>query len=164
MKRILFLTTLVLSLTLNCIAQPHGTRRPHMNNHGGPRPSFEQYMNEKTSFILSEMQLSSADSAKFVPMFKDLQVAKAELMRKYGSSRRVNASIRRNEPVADSLKVKAALDEAALQVEDAELEKQFLQKLSAEFPAEQVNLYTQAVRKFKDEVMKKRVQPRNSAN
>ncbi|MBO7379925.1 MAG: hypothetical protein J6U31_09300 [Bacteroidales bacterium] len=123
----------------------------------GGRVSFEQFLAHKTQFLLKEMQLPAEDSARFVPIYKDLQKEKGDLMRRYRKSREVGHRIRRGENVPDSLYAFAVFSDAQLQIEDAQLDKAYLEKFAKVLTPQQLYSYQEAERKFRDSLAR---QPR----
>lgn len=150
MKKIITISIIMLSFVA-LMAQGRPERNGAMQR--SQRPSFEQFMAEKTQFMLAEMKLPQADSAKFVPVFQELQKAKGELMRRYGSMRETYMRIRRNEQIADSLYIKAVMNESELQVADARLEQEYLVKFSKVLTPKQLFDYNEANKKFKNSFM-----------
>ena len=68
MKKILVSLFFVLVGVLSLSAQNNHDRRRGDN---GNRPSFEQFMAEKTNFMVKEMNLNAADSTRFVALYMD---------------------------------------------------------------------------------------------
>lgn len=112
--------------------------------------SFEQFLNFKTHFMLKEMDLPAADSAKFVPLYKELQQEKGKLMRKYRGGRNANHQIQKGGQIPDSVYLKAVYQNADLQIEDAKLDRDFLNKLAKVLKPKQLYKYQEAERKFRD--------------
>lgn len=119
------------------------------------RPSFEQFMAEKIRFLVQEMKLNASDSANFVVVYQQLQKEKGDLMRKYHSNREIARRIRSGETMPDSLYLKIVMSDAQLQVEDAQLEKTYLEKLSKVLTAKQLYEYQWAERKFRNSFMQR---------
>lgn len=143
------------------LAMAQGNGQPRRDMQHGSRPSIEDFMAEKTRFMLKEMHLSAADSAKFVPLFTELQKEKADLIRKYGSGmREVSMKLRRNEAVADSMYVKIVMNEAEMQVADAMVEKKYLEMFQTILTPQQLFNYQNAARKFKSNMMNRPQQRR----
>lgn len=166
MKKLII--TCILLFTALCFTVLFAQSRPTQHGHhngaaGSSRPSFEQFMAEKTQFMLNEMKLPAADSANFVPLYQALQREKGELLKQYSETRKVYMRMRNNEPVADSLYIKAVMSDAALQVADAQLEETYLQKFSKVLSPRQLFSYQEATKKFKNSFMSNRPH-RNGAN
>ena len=147
------LIMIILACLLCITAQPQGARQSNPQAHGGF--SFEQYQQDKCDFIVKEMELSEADINKFLPTYKELLKAKSELYHKYGKSRRVMRDVREGKQVPDSIMQHASQDASQLQVEDAKLEQEYLQKFEKLLTPVQIIRLQEAEQKFKNEMMKR---------
>lgn len=150
MKKILSLFVLLLSCTI-CL---YGQNR--RNGDEEKRPSFEQFLAHKTSFMVREMQLNEADSVRFVGVYMQLQKEKGELMRKYHTGHEVFQKIKAGTEWPDSLYLRIVFNDAQLQMEDTQLERQYLDKFSKILTPKQLFMYMMADRKFKNSFMQRR--------
>lgn len=141
--------SLVTSIGAMCFAQTEqsGDKK---NLH----PSFEEFMAQRTHFFIQEMKLNDADSAKFVGVYKNLMKDKGELMHKYHVDREVWRKIRSGESLPDSIYVRLVNNDAKMQVEDAQLELQYVEHLSKVLTPKQVFEYRQAEKKFRSNFMR----------
>lgn len=153
MKKFILFFGLVLLLT-NALAQNHGMR----GGRGQGRPSFEQFMNERISFLVSEMKLNKADSVNFVGVYHQMMKEKGELMMKYRGGRELMHRLYNGETVPDSLYTRFIDNETQLQVEDAQLEKDYVAKFLKVLTPKQLFEYRIAEKKFKNNLMRR---PRN---
>ena len=128
----------------------------HKPQSGHERQSFEQFMASKTRFLVQEMKLEAADSVRFVEVYQQLMKDKGALMHRYHQNRDVMHRIRKGEVVADSVYTRLVNDEAALQVEDAQLEQSYLERFSKVLTPRQLYDYRMAEKKFKNNFMKKK--------
>ena len=124
----------------------------------GKHPGFEKFLQEKVSFILAEMRLPASDSARFVPVYKELQQAKGKLFAKYSVAAR---NLRcwhkehKGEPAPDSLYLRAVRSEAQLNLEDARLEQQYIERFEKILKPRQLSDYMRAEKKFKAKFMRR---------
>lgn len=157
MKKILVCLFFVLVGVLSLSAQ---------NNHGrrgdnGNRPSFEQFLAEKTNFMVKEMCLNATDSTHFVTLYMQLQKEKGELMRKYRNGREVFQKLHSGEELPDSLYLKIVMNDAKIQEEDARLEREYVEKFAKILTPKQLFSYMVADRKFKNSFMQRRPNARD---
>ncbi len=120
------------------------------------RPSLQQFVQDKTSFILREMKLSPADSARFAPVYMQLQVEKANLMRTHlevGREARKAYPGLQPEQWPDSVKLAMVRAEYRLGVEDATLELHYLGRFEQILTPTQLIQYTHAEKSFKQKFM-----------
>lgn len=146
MKRLIPLFVL-LALAALVQAQPKGD---------GKHPGFEKFMQEKVAFIVSEMHLPASDSARFVPVYKELLQKKGKLFAKYstaGRDLRRWHKVHKAEAAPDSLYLRAVRGEAQLHLEDARLEQQYLERFEKILAPRQLFDYTRAEKKFKAKFM-----------
>ena len=153
MKKILVSLFFVLVGVMSLSAQNNHDRRRGDN---GNRPSFEQFMAEKTNFMVKEMSLNAADSTRFVALYMQLQKEKGELMRKYRNGREVFRKLHDGEELPDSLYLKVVLNDAKIQEEDARLEREYVEKFAQILTPKQLFSYMVADRKFKNSFMQRR--------
>lgn len=134
-------------------AQGRGNGGPR----GGARPefSFEQYQQNKCDFIVKEMELSEEDQGRFLPVYKELLAAKSSLYRKYGGAHRIMRSVSQGEQVPDTTMQRAVQNARQLQLEDAQLEQDYLAKFEKILTPVQVIRLQEAEQKFKNEMMKR---------
>ena len=144
---------MILACMISLAVQAQGARQSNPQAHGGF--SFEQFQEDKCNFIIKTMELSEADIERFLPTYKQLLKAKSELYHKYGESRRVMRDIREGKQVADSLMQRASHDSSQLQVEDAQLEQEYLKKFEKLLTPVQILKLQEAEQKFKNEMMKR---------
>lgn len=138
---------LAIILTLACatgFAQGQG----HRPGGQGHRPNFEKFTEDRISFVTRFMQLSEADSIKFVPVYKEMLKEKGELMFKYHKTR-----IRPNQQYDDATYTEVAMNEADYKIEDAKCDKKYLEKFQKILTAKQVYSYTVAERMFVGQFM-----------
>lgn len=143
--------TIILLLLLPCtlMAQQHPGRQ------GQHQSGFDKYLHTKCDLVVHEMGLSPKDSARFIPVYHELQSEKAKLYQKYGSSRRVRRAVEGGEAVADSTLMRVLHNSAQLQVEDAMLEQRFMARFLTVLSPLQYYKMQQAEQKFKGEMMKR---------
>lgn len=120
------------------------------------RPNPERFIDDKVRFIVCQMNLSAADSLRFVPIYRQLQKEKFDLMKKRTASvhdlrRRLGKSPEANIP--DSLFLKAVEDEYLYNIEDAKLESAYLEKFRAVLSPRQLYDYSRAEKRFKRNFM-----------
>ena len=157
MKRILSVLFLLLTTAFALVAQNTGNQHnPNRPNGPGNMPSFEQFLADKTAFMVKEMQLNKNDSVKFVDLYMKLQQEKGTLMRKYRSDREVFRRLREGAELPDSLYLKIVFNDSQMQVEDAKLERDYLDKFSKILTPKQLFAYMLADRKFKNSFMQRR--------
>jgi hypothetical protein len=117
------------------------------------RPNLEQFIEGKTNFILREMKLPAADSARFAPVYRQLQREKATMMERYmKASRDVRHQMRTDEgraSVPDSALLRVVREEYRQGVEDATLELHYLGRFEQLLSPQQLYDYVRAERKFK---------------
>ncbi len=157
MKKIL-VSLLVFLLGIGCVnAQNHENRR----GNNGNRPSFEQFLAEKTNFMVKEMCLNAADSTRFVALYMQLQKEKGALMHKYRNGREVFRKLHNGEELPDSLYLKIVMNDAKIQEEDARLEREYVEKFAKILTPKQLFSYMVADRKFKNSFMQRRPNARD---
>ncbi len=160
MKTILsFALALLMSSTL-AIAQEDP------QNPSGERPSFEQFLRNKTDYIVNEMKLDEATAQKFRPLYEELQKAKGALFEKYGqSSRELHREMKKNNgTVSDELYLKAVMNDAQLNYEDALLDRDYLNKFEMVLTPKQLYDYVKAEKRFKAQFWNKGKQPNGKDN
>lgn len=146
MKYVLSLLLAMLMGTTLSLAQDGPRSEP-----GEKRPSFEEFLRTKTEYIVREMKLDEATSAKFIPLYEELQKAKGALFQKYGHA---FGDLRRemkknNGVVADHLYLQAVKNDAQLSFEDAQLERDYLNKFEMVLTPKQLYEYVKAEKHFK---------------
>ncbi len=157
MKKILVFLFFVLVGVLSLSAQNNHSRR----GDNGYRPSFEQFLAEKTNFMVKEMCLNATDSTHFVTLYMQLQKEKGELMRKYRNGREVFQKLHSGEELPDSLYLKIVMNDAKIQEEDARLEREYVEKFAKILTPKQLFSYMVADRKFKNSFMQRRPNARD---
>ncbi len=152
MKKSLLMLCLALMASIGavCYAQPQ-EGKGNKNHHA----SFEEFMAQRTHFFIQEMKLNDADSAKFVGVYKNLMKEKGELMRKYYIDRENWRKIRNGETLPDSIYSRMVENDAKMQVEDAQLELQYVDHFSKVLTPRQVFDYRQAEKKFRSNFMRR---------
>lgn len=156
---LMFMTSLMIFSAMADVivpGQPRGARERNREAHGF---SFEQFQEDKCNFIIREMELTEAEVEKFLPVYKELMKAKNALYRKYGGSHRVMRSVNEGRQVADSTMQRAAQDARQLQLEDAKLEQEYLQKFEKILTPVQIIKLQEAEQKFKNEMMQRAPRP-----
>ena len=118
---------------------------------GEKRPSFEEFLRHKTDYIVTEMKLDDETARKFRPLYEELQKAKGALFQKYGNAfRDLRREIRKNEgSVSDQLYLQAVKNDAQLNFEDAQLERDYLNKFEMVLSPKQLYEYVKAEKHFK---------------
>jgi len=147
--RLLSLIILLL-LPLGLLAQ-----RPAHGGHQDQRGGFDQYLHNKCDMVVHELGLSPRDSARFIPIYHELQAEKSKLFVKYGGSRQVRVAIESGRHVADTTLLRVLHNNAQLQVEDAMLEQRFMSRFLTVLSPMQFYKMQQAEQKFKAEMMKR---------
>lgn len=155
MKKRICLLVCLLSVVFTLLpAQPR--EKNQKDARSSHRPNPERFIEDKTRFIVREMKLSSADSLRFVPAYKQLQKEKFLLMKRYTASfhdlrRQLGKSP--NADIHDSLYLKAVEDEYLYNMEDAKLESGYLEKFKTILSPRQLYYYSRAEKKFKRNFM-----------
>lgn len=155
MKKILYILILSLIVPVSLSAQPDARRRNGNEASRNPRADFEQFMQVKCDFVVSELGLTAQDSVRFVPVYRELQQQKTQLFRKYGGGRRVRHQLERGEQVPDTTLLRVVNNQARLQAEDAQLEFQYIERLAKVLTPMQLYKLQQAEQKFKTDMMKR---------
>lgn len=124
---------------------------------------FNEYLDTKCAAVVKEMGLNAKDSAKFVPVYRELQRAKSELYRKYGGNRAVRERIDNGENVADTTLLRVVRNYAARQAEDARLEQQYLTRFEKLLTPMQLYKLQRAETTFKNDMMRRRNEASNAA-
>lgn len=120
----------------------------------GWQPSYQDFFKHKCDFIVREMNLSSADSCKFVPLYCCMMKEKFEMMKKYESARQLGMRVRRDETLTDAEYTQLAEARVNLKVEEATIERTWLEKFKSVLSPKQLCDYTKAEKKFSRDVMK----------
>ena len=146
MKRISILILVTLAAVGMAAAQ---------QQNGGKRPSFEQFLKDKTAFIVHEMRLPEKDSAAFVPLYIELQQKKGELFQRHSpASRRLRQQLKGGGSDVDgALYIEAVESEAQMNVDDALLEQEYIAKFKQVLSPRQLYDYMRAEKKFKSRFM-----------
>lgn len=154
MKNSSRLLLLIILLLLPCaiVAQ-----RPAHGGHGprGGAKGFDQYLHTKCDMVVHELGLSPRDSARFIPIYHELQSEKSKLYVKYGGTRQVRMALENGREVADTTLLRVLHNNAQLQVEDAMLEQRFMSRFLTVLTPLQFYNMQQAEQKFKAEMMKR---------
>lgn len=142
------LIVLILSLVMvaGVYAQAQGTQ-------DNKRPSIEEFMMMKTNFIIKDLQLSAADSAKFVPMYRQYQKEKGELMRSATGGHAIGRKLMKHETVTDEDYLAAARGEVDYKAKDAELAKKWLSKFESVLTPQQLFTLLRAEEHFAADMM-----------
>lgn len=141
MKRLLFSILFVLCAVAVYAQQPERGHGPGPRQ--GQRPNFEKYLQDRVSFVTKVMGLAPADSAQFVPLYKEMLKEKGELMFK-----RPRQRIRPDRQYADSVYQIAAEGEIKYKLEDAKIEMKYLEKFEKFLSPKQVFGWIQAEKMF----------------
>jgi len=147
MKRILPLLILTLLIPFGMFAQRHGD--------GKGKDGFDRYLHTKCDMVVHELGLNAKDSARFIPIYHELQAEKAKLFRKYGGGRSVRMQLSSGQTVADSTLLRTIHNNAQLQVEDAMLEQRFVSRFLTVLSPMQLYKLQLAEQKFKTEAIKR---------
>lgn len=165
MNRRLCLIVCLLAVVFTILpAQPRGNGS---KGHKPPRrPNPERFIEDKICFIVREMQLSAADSLRFVPLYKQLQKDKFLLMKRRTASthdlrRRLSKSP--DAEIQDSVYLKVVEDEYRCNIEDAQLEAAYLEKFKKILSPRQLYSYSRAEKRFKSKFMNQNFRGRESA-
>lgn len=137
MKRYL-LSLIMFLICVICFAQTQGQRRGP-----GQRPNFDKYVEDRIAFVTKVMGLAPADSSKFVPLYKNMLKEKGELMFK-----RPHQRIMPNQQYPDSVYNNAAIGEIEYKLEDAKIEKKYLEQYQKFLTPKQVFSWIQAEKLF----------------
>lgn len=132
--------------------------------HGGVRgaaPSFDSYLRNKCDMVVHELELSPADSARFIPIYEELLKEKSSLFRKYGGGRRIRFAVENGEQVADTTLMRVIYNSAQLQVEDAQLEQRYLIRLSGVLTPLQIYKLQKAEQKFRTDALRRTKRAKN---
>lgn len=146
-------------LFCTCVmAQAPRNNNEHRPHPAGQRPhmSIEEFLQMKTDFIIKEMHLGAADSAKFAPIYAAQQKAKGQSMQKYHNDRQVMRKIFTGQNVTDEEYLKAIENEVQMPIEEAQSDKACVEKLKGVLTPKQIYDYLRAERKFKAEMMNRR--------
>lgn len=158
-KLLMLCLTLMASISAVVFAHPQENKGKPL-----PRASFEEFMAQRTHFFIEEMKLNEADSAKFVVVYQQLMKDKGQLMRKYHVDREIWHKIRKGEVLADSVYMRLIENDANLQVEDAQLERSYVERFAKVLSPRQLFEYRQAEKKFRSNFMKRDKKPTDSKN
>lgn len=150
MKRTLPILILLLLLPLSLLAQ-----RPEQGKGHGGRDGFDRFLHTKCDMVVHELGLTPQDSARFIPIYHELQAEKSKLFRKYGSSRSVRMQLNADVQVPDSTLLRVIHNSAQLQVEDAMLEQRFVARFLTVLSPTQLYKLQLAEQKFKTEAIKR---------
>ena len=155
MKKLLLSICLTLAVSASSLifAQAPNHQFGGHGGHGGM--SFEQFMSGRIGFLVAEMKLNSEDSAKFVKLYNEMMAEKGQLMRKYRGGRELYHKLFTGQNVPDSLYTNVVMNNAKLQLEDAQLEMNYLEKFSKILTPRQLFDYQSAERKFKSTLMQR---------
>lgn len=156
MKKYLFLFLVALMMPFALSAQQDARRRGD-SEADAPRHqfNFEEYLNRKCDAVVRELGLSSQDSMRFVPVYRDLQKQKAQLFRKYGGARHMRNRIERGEQLPDTTLMRVVTNMSKLQAEDAQLELRFVEKFAQVLTPMQIYKLQLAEQKFKTDMVKR---------
>lgn len=162
-----FLTPFCVFATLaaSLVAQPRpadGEPRP-----GDRRPSPERFVADKVNFIVRDMKLSTADSARFVPIYKKLQEEKFNLMiQSTGAVHRLRREMKEHpdRAIPDSLYIAAVESEYRYNIEDAKLESRYVEEFKAILSPRQLYEYSRAEKRFKRNFMNEGNRRRGSSD
>jgi len=116
---------------------------------------FDQYLHTKCDMVVHELGLSPRDSARFIPIYHELQAEKSKLFVKYGGGRQVRMALESGRQVADTTLLRVLHNNAQLQVEDAMLEQRFMSRFLTVLTPLQFYKLQQAEQKFKAEMIKR---------
>lgn len=137
MKKLTLILSFIICSLVAFAQQPQGqAKKPN-------RPNYEQFVQEKTNFLLRELKLSPADSTKFVPLYKEKMMAKGALMQKYR-----HQHFGKMEEITDDIYLKAVMNDVNRDLEDAQLEKDYVEQFKAILTPKQLFTYMMAERKF----------------
>lgn len=153
---ILLLCLLCVSLTM---AQKPGNRpagTPGQSQVEDGQQAFMKFLEDKTNFIISEMELPEQSAAQFRQIYCDMQKEKGELMRRYDAIHKIMIKYRRHENITDEEYLKAVQSDAQRAVEDAQLQATYLKKFEAILTPKQLFRYMMAEQKFKSQFMQNR--------
>lgn len=153
---LIFISCLMAFTVMADVIAPGESRRPDRHR---PSFSFEQYQQDKCDFIIKEMGISGELADKFLPVYKQLLEAKSALYHKYGGAHRIMRSVSEGKQMPDSIMQRAAKDSRQLQVEDAQLEQEYLSKFESILSPVQIIKLQEAEQKFKNEMMKRGPRP-----
>jgi len=154
MKKI-FLLLMVLASFATLQAQPQTPKDPSKEKRG---PSIEQFLQTKIDFIINDLKLSEADSAKFAPMYRDYQKAKGELMMKANTGRSMGRKMMKKETITDDDYKKAAHGELDFKIAEAELAKSWFTKFETILTPQQLFTLLRAEDHFAAEMMQRHQQ------
>lgn len=127
----------------------------HRHGHEG----FKQFMDDKVAYLIKEMKLSEKEAVQFESIYRNLQKAKFELMRKYSDAFNQLRKNKRNNPnmaISDDLYLQAVESEYQLNIADAQLEQQYYEQFRKILSPKQLYEYLRAEKKFKRDFMKNR--------
>lgn len=155
MKKPLFLFFLMITMSVGMMNFAQGQNLRQGPGHGQSRMSFEQFMAGRISFLVKEMKLSTNDSVQFVSIYNEMMTEKGQLMRKYRGGRELMHKLFSGQNVPDSLYTNFVMNNAKLQLEDAQLEMKYLERLSKILTPRQLFDYQSGERKFRDNMMQR---------
>lgn len=150
MKRTLPLLILLFFMPCCLLAQ-----RQTDGQRQGKRDGFERFLHTKCDMVVHELGLNPQDSAKFIPIYHELQSEKSKLYRKYGGGRAVRMQLNADVQVPDSTLLRVIHNSAQLQVEDAMLEQRFVARFLTVLSPIQLYKLQLAEQKFKTEAIKR---------
>ena len=124
--------------------------------------AFKKFMEDKIDYLVHEMKLSENQTEEFEKIYRELQREKFELMKKHTSAARQLRRMKRENPnttIDEALYRQAIEGEYQLNIDDAQLEKLYLEKFSKVLTPKQLYEYLHAEKRFKQNFMNKRGAP-----
>lgn len=157
MKHNIFLLIMLLLLPLGSVlAQPQKARARGANEPAHSSSfNFEQFLDMKCNYVVGELGLTPDESARFLPIYRELQKEKSHLYHKYTGFRQVRKAVVNGEQIADTTVMRVVRNNAQLQVEDAQLEQKYIEKLSRVLTPVQLFKLQHAQKTFTTDMMKR---------
>lgn len=123
------------------------------------RANFEDYLKRKCDFVIAELGLTPAEVERFLPVYRELQQSKSAIYRRYGGNRDVRRRIAQGEQVPDSTLMRVVNNTKQRELEDAQLEQQFVPRLAKVLTPLQLVRLGMAEQKFQNEQLGHSHQP-----
>lgn len=149
------LLLLLLLMPLSLTAQQHTQHPSAAAQLHGQHFDFESFLQAKCDFVVTQLGLTPQESAKFLPVYREMMTQKSRIYHKYGGVGRVRRSFEQGQAIADTTLMRCVNSYAQRQVEDAKLELQYLEKLKTVLTPAQLFKLQQAEQIYKTEVMRR---------
>lgn len=117
------------------------------------RPSFQKFLEEKTNFVIAEMQLPEASVAQFRQVYGEMLKEKGGIMHRYDAVHKVLGKYRKGEQITEQEYLDAVRADSQRSIEDAQLEARYRKKFEEFLTPEQLFRYMLAEQHFQSQFM-----------